>query len=585
MKQHFCRTASAVFFSFIISACAAEFAPQESSLGMNGEKFLALSKASVKARIDNPQKNQYLFFKFTENQKAHLSNVRYKNTGAGISVTISFKKEFKQDAADVPFVFGLLLDDDFSKGLNVQNIISSRGLITGNFKSCLSDSFRLLFSVAQNAPLPAGFFIYGTAPFSVTEAQITEAKIGWEHEAGRPPLFAFGPSGGSVQWNFSGADFRDARNLFPVQNLPARVMPKTEISVRAEEGAAPQKKVRLSVNGQNISIRLNRSSSAKTVQSAAFENGIEKIGLTENAELVDRLIMSANAPSLAQGQDAAVLFPLKTDLGLVMDWPQKNWRRADYELFEWELFPGVLFFDFSSYAVQNQFFTRLAYFAEKAGYKGTLVSDDFVKNKHGYNAHDYKAEDLAAFFSEAERQQFALNEYELLLKEILEANRIIIKGSGGFTAGDGAVISFSRESPRYLRHTFLAHESWHGIFFTTESFRNVCAACYTMFDPGSLEFIQTFWETQPGLGYDRNDEYLMQNEFMAYIMQQPVSSVRSYFLQVAGRGSVNRMQGESAQYIRDTQAQAFVDAAEVLNSYALDTWGLACGRVSLVSRD
>lgn len=76
----------------------------------------------------------------------------------------------------------------------------------------------------------------------------------------------------------------------------------------------------------------------------------------------------------------------------------------------------------------------------------------------------------------------------------------------------------------------------------------------------------------------------MQNEFMAYIMQQSFSNVRNYFIQVAGRGSVNRIQPESAEYIRSTNAQAFVDAAEILNSYAFDNWGLACGRVALIQR-
>ena len=106
-----------------------------------------------------------------------------------------------------------------------------------------------------------------------------------------------------------------------------------------------------------------------------------------------------------------------------------------------------------------------------------------------------------------------------------------------------------------------------------------------MFDPDSMEFLKTFWETQPGLGYDRSDEYLMQNEFMAYIMQQSFSNIAPYFLQVAGRGSVNRIQKEGAAYIRNTGAQAFVDAGQILNDYAFEQWGLACGRVSLMIRE
>ena len=191
---------------------------------------------------------------------------------------------------------------------------------------------------------------------------------------------------------------------------------------------------------------------------------------------------------------------------------------------------------------------------------------------------------MANFFSLVEQENFQINSYEEILKEILIANKIIQKYKNGFKAGKGAVVSFSRESPEYLRHTFMAHESWHGIYFTDEDFRNIVATCYNMFDEGSLNFLKKFWETQPGLGYDTNDEYLMQNEFMAYIMQQSFSNVRNYFLQVARRGSLNRIQPQSAEYIHSTNAQAFVDAAEILNSYAFDNWGLACGRVALVQR-
>ena len=108
---------------------------------------------------------------------------------------------------------------------------------------------------------------------------------------------------------------------------------------------------------------------------------------------------------------------------------------------------------------------------------------------------------------------------------------------------------------------------------------------YSMFDPESMEFLKTFWETQPGLGYDISDEYLMQNEFMAYIMQQTLPNVMPYFIQIAGRGSVNRIQKEGANYIRETKAQAFGESGEILNDYAFDRWGLACGRVHLMQRN
>jgi hypothetical protein len=77
----------------------------------------------------------------------------------------------------------------------------------------------------------------------------------------------------------------------------------------------------------------------------------------------------------------------------------------------------------------------------------------------------------------------------------------------------------------------------------------------------------------------------MHNEFMAYLMQQPFSNVRQYFLQVANRGSVNRIQPSGAKYIREIQAQPFVEAAKIFDDYAFEKWGLGCGRVSTVFRN
>lgn len=571
-----------VFSIAVLSSCT--FSARNSSIGIGGENLIALNKAAEKARISNPHKSQYMFFKFTENQKAHFSNVRYKKSGAGFSIRISFARNSIPKSGESVFALGFLFDDDFSKG-SLKASIYSRKLVTGNFSEFESENFKVLFSIAQNDVVPAGFFVYGNAKFKVDEAQITEAALGWENE--NIPLFAFGPNGGKIEWNFDSADFSDAKNLFPDQNIPTRIMPRIEIGISSPEDIGTlknQKRMTFSAGNKKFAVRLTKDSGIKTLQASAMESPIEKIELLENKALVKKLLMKSSASMLAQDSDGKVLYPLKTDLGLVNSWPKKNWRRSDYEVFEWELFPGVLFFDFADYKIQNQFFTRIAYFVEKDGYKGTLVSDDFIENNHGYNAHDYKADDLAAFFSLAEQENLRINSYEEILKEILIANKIIHKDKNKFKAGKGAVVSFSRESPEYLRHTFMAHESWHGIYFTDENFRNIVATCYNMFDEESLNFLKTFWETQPGLKYDTSDEYLMQNEFMAYIMQQSFSNVRNYFLQISGRGSVNRIQPESAEYIRNTNAQAFVDAAEILNSYAFDNWGLSGGRVALVQR-
>ena len=67
--------------------------------------------------------------------------------------------------------------------------------------------------------------------------------------------------------------------------------------------------------------------------------------------------------------------PMKTDLGLVLSSKTSTWRTKDYEIYEWNIFPGILFFDTLNYSVQDQFFRRLAYFSEKKGFRGKLLAD------------------------------------------------------------------------------------------------------------------------------------------------------------------------------------------------------------------
>ena len=276
--------------------------------------------------------------------------------------------------------------------------------------------------------------------------------------------------------------------------------------------------------------------------------------------------------------------PLKTDPGLILTSRQANWRNKDYEVYEWNRFPGLLFFDTADYGVQSDFFTRLAFFAEKTGYKGRILSDEELGDMHGYNAHDYSAESLASFFTKAERSGVKLNEKELILKDILLKNQIIISDNYTYKAGSGAVISISRESQNWLRQNFVAHEAWHGIFFTNEDFRNAVAAVYYTVDGTTMAFLKGFWASQSSLGYDQSDEYLMHNEFMAYLMQQPLSQIAKYFVHCAERGSVMTYQKELCQWVISNGGITFEDAGRVLNSYAFDNWGLAAGRVSLILR-
>jgi hypothetical protein len=257
------------------------------------------------------------------------------------------------------------------------------------------------------------------------------------------------------------------------------------------------------------------------------------------------------------------------------------WRRPDYELYAWDQFPSVLFFDTRDYAVQDAFFKRLAFFAEKKGYRGRLARDREIDSQHGFNAYDYRGETLGAFFSLAEETGFPLNPHEELLRDILLANGIIAQQTGGlYTGGNGAVISISMESPDYLRRQFIVHEGLHGIYFTQPEFREEVERVYAGTDPRCVDFLLGYFDVTPTLAYDLADTYLVQNEFMAYLLQQPLGAAEAYFAdQIANRIYINRYHPELAQYVRDTRARGLCEAAAKLSDFLTQKWNLEAGRV------
>lgn len=550
-------------------------------LGMNGENFIALNAQSAKARVTNPNKNSSLYYQFTTNQRTHLMNRIQKNNGAAIQATVKILGKHNDFSEKKPFEFGFLYDKD-------GEIATGNNSVKGDFSRVLNkgnDAVAVSICIPDTSNLPIGFFVHGMLPYELAEIRFVDMKIGWD-KSSAINLYAFGVNGGDITAvsdralvTAEGAKLFSKENDFPFPKIVIGLKPAQTIGTLENQDA-----INFYYGKEKFKVRRSYSQKTVTFQLAGMKSPYSKMEFADPSEIVSAMLVG-NEKSLNADKRGRVYYPLVTDLGMIVDWPQDKWRTSDYELFEWEEIPSVLFFDFKDYEVQNEFLTRLAYFVEKAGYKGTFVSDEFIRTHHGYNAHDYKADDLARFFSQAVLTDFHLNKRELLLRDILIKNGVIIeKKDGTYAEGKGAVISISRESPENLRWQFLAHESWHGIFFTNEAFRHKVSIIYNAFDNTSLEFIKTFWETQNGLNYDRSDDYLMRNEFMAYIMQQRYSYIGEYFVSLAKRWSVQQNEPELAAYIRDTQASAFVQAGKELNEYAFNNFGFAAGRVNLISR-
>ena len=286
------------------------------------------------------------------------------------------------------------------------------------------------------------------------------------------------------------------------------------------------------------------------------------------------------------------LAPVPADPGAILSWPQETWRDRNFEVFSWDRHPEILIFDTADYAVQDRFFKRLAFFVEKAGFRGRLSYDEEIAGLHGWNAHNYRAEDLAVFFQTARASNFPLLDEEWHLEYILfRAGILSWDNNSGISAGRGAVLSLSRESDRVdrtLRPRFMAHEAFHGLFFVDEDFRDFSRRRWEAFPGFAKTFLLAYFEIQT---YDLEDEYLVVNEFMAHILQFSSASASWYFGEhlpniilsraPRHRTSLPERETRTSQGRRfwPELAEVFTREAEAFSAYVNRRWGLAAGRV------
>jgi len=218
--------------------------------------------------------------------------------------------------------------------------------------------------------------------------------------------------------------------------------------------------------------------------------------------------------------------PLAVDFSTVLYLSKEFWRNESFEVFSWAEHPEILIFDTADYSVQASMLKRIAFFIEKQGYTGKLWTNEDLEKKHGWNAHDYRAEDLARFFTLVEETGFRLNSEEILLRQILLNHGILSESQDVFTPGEGGFLSISRESPGYLREKFITHEGLHGLFFSDPEYRSACGEIFNSLPEEGKEFWQYFFTW---MAYNADDPYLVVNEYQAYMLQQSVSSAEDYF--------------------------------------------------------
>lgn len=292
---------------------------------------------------------------------------------------------------------------------------------------------------------------------------------------------------------------------------------------------------------------------------------------------LDSLVVHPFKPVPGPTDSLGATNPIPADFGAMIDYRPEYWRQKGYELFSWSLIPSVLVMQFENYAVQARYMKRFAFFVEKYGYTGKLWTNEQLAHLHGWNAHDYRPEDLARFYTKAAAEHFTLNPEELHLREILTKNGLIVPDGNGYKAGKGAILTFAHVGPYWLRRLLITHEGYHGIFFTHPAYRE---AVFSIWDKTPVEEQDLFRDVfLYWAHYDIRDPYLVKNEFQAYLMQQPTSAVQGYFDNELSY-EMKRMQippdSPLMKYF-DTHTRAFHDSALEVQKAVEEAVGVTAG--------
>lgn len=557
--------------------------------GANYGKLVALNGNAKRASSKN---SGISFYKFNEDQMELIENIYSKNSTASLVVRLKIKIPLKkietlESLDSLPILFGFLsaddfskkgkfLKDDFSKNAHLSVTADAKEILDVNYKTKTFDiSFALPVDKTSGKLLNVpGFFVQSYLPCEIESACVAPAIIGYDKST-EIPFWGFSSNGGNLNFNSSSFDFTGCSLIFPVKISGENVPPVYNFVFSESE-----ENQNFSVTFGGERLKLKRLLKTK-INSLALQNPFSNMEVS--SENVVSVLLKSGDKKIISESKSKITAPIKTDPGLVLYWPKENWRNPDFELFEWDRFPGILIFDTKNYAVQSKFFARLAFFTEKEGFKGRILTNEQLEGKHDYNAHDYSAESLSKFFNAFVNSRVVPNDEEILLLDILLENGVLESGDdGAYKAGNGAVISISREIPSYNRKPLLTHEGFHALFFIDEEFQNFVAAVYETIDRDTHDFLIDYFKSQPTLGYDTNDRFLMHTEFMSYILQQPVNKVAEYFLTRASWGTVMRFTPDLCQVMRETGAIGFEDAAIILDDYVRDRFNVECGDICLL---
>lgn len=377
---------------------------------------------------------------------------------------------------------------------------------------------------------------------------------------------SFGTGGaGTAQWTISNPFARMDENAVLTIRPAAPLV--SELSIEAGKRI----RVRPTGSGRELSIPGMAFLASLNAENGGTSESIDRLSASFQVSMgLDSLFME-----VPRAEKAAEGLARRFDPGvLLLDSPLP--AQDDFNWIRWDILPSIVIMDFRDYDTQDAYLKRLAFFVEKKGFAGSLAQDHEIAGLHGWNAHDYRASDLARFFDEARKAGFPLNEKELALRQFLLDRGILRKRGSGYEGGEGVLLSISRESASYLRYSLLTHESTHALFFVDKEYRAFCTSLYASMEKAERWFWILFFGW---MHYDTTSPELMANEMQAYLLQQPLKSTRKYFnTNLVGRMlETNPELEESLEAYMENYGGEFEKKAARLDAWLVGKYGFGAG--------
>ena len=233
----------------------------------------------------------------------------------------------------------------------------------------------------------------------------------------------------------------------------------------------------------------------------------------------------------------------------ILDRENKGSKKT--ELFIFEENPKIYVLDFGSYSGgerglehQDKVTNRLSIYVEKKDAPKDRVLGDSELEQFIINTgrdsetfslgHDFRACDLARFFTQCQKQGIG-NEEELKLRSVLVENRFIKRNKSEVyeAISDKALITFSEEqidNPStkqydggflWRRRVTLSHELGHGEYFTNENYRKYSKNFWN--EKMNESDRKAFLKMLNKMGYDSENKDLIINEMQAGLVHTPFS--------------------------------------------------------------